>query len=123
MHKKKSILIVENDLVAARAYQKLLEEAGYEVGCALDGEEGLKKVHDGYHCVVLEPVLAKKDGWQVLKRLKNHDGTRHIPVIVCTVLDGEKVREKAKKNGADGFVSKFSKDEILAEIGKILGGG
>ena len=122
MDKKKSILIVEDDLVAARAYQKFLEEAGYEVGCALDGEEGLAMAKNGYDCILLDIVLPKKDGWQVLRELKNHDGTKHTSVVICTVLDGDHNRAKAKELGADGFVNKFN-DEVLQEVENVLGGG
>lgn len=118
---KKKILIVEDDLPAIRAYQKRLEEVGYEVECALDGEEALNKVHPGYHLVILDLALPKVDGWGVLEKLKNNDGVKHIPVVICTVLDGEDKRKKAKELGADGFVNKFN-DDLVAEVERTVGG-
>lgn len=118
---KRKILLVEDDLLAARAYQRRLEEAGYEVEYALDGEEALHKVHDGYNCVILDLALPKVDGWEVLEKIRNHDGTKHIPVVVCTVLDGEDKRKKVKELGADAYVNKFN-DDLVAEVEKILGG-
>jgi len=116
---KKKILLVEDDLLACRAYQKLFEKAGFEVDLALDGEEGLTKSHNGYDCILLDIALPKMDGWQVLEKLKNHDGTCHMPVVVCTVLDGDEHKKKAQELGADGFVNKFN-DDLLAETLKIL---
>ncbi|OGD94026.1 hypothetical protein A3H87_04185 [Candidatus Curtissbacteria bacterium RIFCSPLOWO2_02_FULL_42_37] len=118
----KRILLVEDDLLAARASQRRLEEAGYEVECALDGEEALHKVHNGCYLVVLDLLLPKVDGWEVLEKLKNHDGTKHIPVVVCTVLDGEDYRQRAQKFGADAYINKFN-DDLVAEVNRILGGG
>lgn len=119
---KKKILIVEDDLPASRAYQKRLEEAGYEVECALDGEEALNKVHPGCHLVILDLALPKVDGWEVLEKLKNHDGVKHIPVVICTVLDDDDLRQRAKELGADGYINKF-RDDPVAHVEKILGGG
>jgi len=119
--KEKRILIIEDDLLACRVYQKRLEKAGYEVDFALDGNEGLAKSHNGYDLVILDIALPKLDGWQVLGRLKNHDGTRHTPVIICTVLDGDHYRQKAKELDADGFVNKFH-DDLFSEVERIWGG-
>lgn len=115
------ILMVEDDLLTARAYQKLLEGAGYKVDVALDGEEALVQSKDGVHCIILDISLPKVDGWEVLARIKGDRGTRHIPVVVSTVLDGDHYREKAKALGADSFVNKFN-DDLLSEVEKILGG-
>jgi len=122
MEKKKRILIIEDDLLICRAYQKRLGKAGYEVDCAFDGNEGLTKSHNGYDLIILDIALPKLDGWQVLGRLKNHDGTRHTPVLVWTVLDGDHYRQRAKELEAHGFVNKF-RDDLLTEVGRIWSGG
>ena len=62
----------------------------------------------------------KKDGWEVLEELKNNDGTKHVPVVICTVLDGDHYRKRAKDLGADGYVNKFH-DDLLGEVERILG--
>ena len=121
MGKKKKILIIEDDLLACRVYQKRLEKSGYEVDCALDGEEGLTKSHDGYDLIILDIALPKLDGWQVLRELKNHDGTKHTSVVICTALDGDHMRAKTKELGADGFVNKFH-DDLFSEVDRIWGG-
>ena len=119
MDMKKKVLLIEDDLLTARAYQKLLENAGLQVECALDGHEGLEKSHQGYNCIILDLALPKLSGWQVLERLKKHDGLKHIPVIICTVLDGEDHRKKATEMGAHAFVNKF-KDNLLDEVKNAL---
>src|SRR3989304_2099253 len=97
MDMKKKVLLIEDDLLTARAYQKLLENAGLQVVCALDGHDGLEKSHQGYNCIILDLALPKLSGWQVLERLKKHDGLKHIPVIICTVLDGEDIAKRQLK--------------------------
>lgn len=119
---KKKILLVEDDLVACRAYQKQFEKAGFEVDCALDGEEGLAKSDSDYDLILLDIALPKVDGWQVLAKLKDGDKTKKKPVIIFTVLDGDDHRKRAKELGADGFVNKFN-DDVLSEVEKVLGGG
>lgn len=122
MNMKGKVLLIEDDLLAARAYQKLLENANLQVDCALDGHEGLEKSRQGYHCIILDLALPKLDGWQVLERLKKDDGLKHIPVIICTVLDGEDHRKKATELGAQAFVNKF-KDNLLDEVKNALSFG
>jgi len=124
MSKKKKILIVDSDLPACRAYQKLFAKAGIEANCALDGDEALKVADSSYDCVLIDTSdLGKSDGWEVVARIKNHDHIRHLPVIIFTSLDGDHYRKKAKEVKADGFVAKFSPDQVVEEVKKILAGG
>ncbi len=111
----KKILLVEDDLLAARAIESLLKSKNYEVELAIDGEEAIGKVHEGYHCVVLDIIMPKKDGWEVLKDLKSNKRTLHIPVVVCTNLDGEQHRKRASDMGAHGFVNKTC-DNLLEVV-------
>jgi len=117
---KKKILLIEDDLALVRSLQKLFTNAGFDIDWALDGEEGLAKVSDVCDCIVLDLALPKKDGWEVLEELKNNDGTKHVPVVICTVLDGDHYRKRAKDLGADGYVNKFH-DDLLGEVERILG--
>ena len=115
----KKIFLVEDDLLTARAFQKLLEISGFEVTHALNGEEFLEKVHGGYDCVLLDIMLPVIDGWEVLKRVKERDDVRHIPVAFLTVLDDHKLRKKALSEGAAAFINKFQ-DDFLEKLNKIL---
>ena len=119
---KKKVLIIEDDLVACRALQKRLAKAGIDVDCALDGEEGLAKSHNGYDCILLDFALPTVDDWQVLNELKNYDGTKQTPVVICSVLDDDDYRKQVESLGADGYVNIFHED-VLSEVEKILGGG
>ena len=102
----KKILLVEDDLLTARAIESLLRYRGYVVESAMDGEEALNKLNSDYHCVVLDIIIPKKDGLEVLKDLKNNEKTKHIPVVVCTNLDGEDHKKMASDLGAYRFVNK-----------------
>lgn len=120
MERKKKILIVDSDLLACRALQKLFEKAGFEADCSLDGQESLEKANGSYDGVVIDPDgLPKVDGWEVITRLKNHDHLKKIPVIVVT-LDYDYYKDKVKEIGADGLVNKFSPHRVLWKVAKIL---
>lgn|SRR3990167_87111 len=116
---KKKILLVEDDLLACRAYQKRLINEGYDVDCAIDGEDGFAKSYNGYDCIILDIMLPKLDGWQVLERVKGDDRIKNTPIIVFTVLDGDHHRKNAAELGAHGFVNKH-KDDLISTIKKIL---
>lgn len=122
---KGKILLVDSDLLACRAYQKLFAKVGIEAKCAFDDEEAIQKF-DGKRdlCIVIDPFnLPKRDPWEVIAKLKNNPTVGKKPVIVATTLDGDHWRQKAQETGADGFVNKFAPDQILEVIEKILGGG
>lgn len=115
----KKILLVEDDLLAARAYQKLLEKSGFEVDNAFDGEECLMKANNGYDFVLLDIVMPKIDGWEVLKKIKERDDVGDLPIAVFTVLDGNEHRKRAKELGAVAFINKLH-DDVVEEIRRIL---
>ena len=65
------LLVVEDELDLLRALEKALQEAGYAVDTASDGEDGLFKATSwDYDAIVLDLMLPKLDGWELLKRLR-----------------------------------------------------
>jgi len=122
--KKKKILIVDSDLLSCRAYQKLFEKKGFKVECCIDGNECLEKANTGYGCILVDTTnLAKLDGWHLVSELKNHDHVKNTPIVIFTSSTGDHYFEKAKEVGADGFVFKFSPQQVFEEVEKVLRGG
>jgi diguanylate cyclase (GGDEF)-like protein len=99
-----------------------LENAGFEVACAKDGEEGLTMVQtDPPDLVLLDLMIPHMDGYEVCRRLKGAYGTRHIPVIILTARGelGEKL--KGLQNGANDYVTKpFSMPELIMRVKNVL---
>lgn len=114
------ILIVEDDQFLREFYQELLQAEGYDVDVAADGEAGSQKVlTGGYNLVLLDIMLPKKDGLQILQDLKNQPPhTPNGPVVVLTNLGQDSVIKECFELGADGFLIKsaLNPDQVLTEI-------
>ena len=114
------ILLVEDDKGIVRFIRKGLLENSFSVDVAADGEEGLNAVlHMKYDLVVLDILLPKMDGREVLKRIRSTDV--QTPVIFLTAKDSEGDIVHGLNLGADDYLTKpFSFNELLARIQAIL---
>jgi DNA-binding response OmpR family regulator len=114
------ILLVEDDKGIVRFVKKGLLENSFSVEVATDGEEGLNSVlHMKYDLIVLDIMLPKMDGREVLRRIRSID--IQTPVIFLTAKDSENDIVKGLNLGADDYLTKpFSFNELLARIQAIL---
>jgi two-component system response regulator PhoP len=109
------VLIVEDEKrLAENVARSLRESAGYAVDCAPDGEEGLYMAESNpYDLVVLDLMLPKLDGLEVLKKLRS--GGAQVPVLVLTARDEKESIVTLLNAGADDYVAKpFDLGELLA---------
>lgn len=106
MIKTETILLVEDSKFLRIATERLLSKAGYRVICARDGDEALvlagSKIPD---LIVLDMLLPKLSGPEVLRSLKKNDLTSHIPVVVLSSLS-QNNGPKLVQEGADAFLEK-----------------
>ncbi len=101
------ILLVEDDTFFREFYAAKLHEEGMEVEIASDGEEGLEKAEKTKPDVILlDIIMPKKDGFEVLQALSQNATLKKIPVIVFSTLGQESDMEKAKKLGATDYINK-----------------
>jgi two-component system, OmpR family, response regulator len=109
------LLIVEDELDLLRALAKTFREEGYAVDTASDGEEGLFKATNwDYDAIVLDLMLPKLDGGELLKRLRR---IKKTPVLVLTARDALPDRVKGLDTGADDYLVKpYERLELLARI-------
>jgi len=114
------ILLVEDDRGISRFIKKGLLENSFSIDVAYDGEEGLHSaVHMKYDLIVLDILLPKMDGREILKRLRERE--IQTPVIFLTAKDSESDIVKGLNLGADDYLTKpFSFSELLARIQAIL---
>jgi signal transduction histidine kinase len=107
MINKAKILIVDDDIDSVELLTKRLGAEGYHTSEAYDGEQALRQVEE-YHpdVVILDIRMPKIDGYEVCRRLKSAEDTRHIPIIMLTVK--RKVPDKVKglDVGADDYIPK-----------------
>ena len=120
------ILLVEDDPLMVRMYQRKLLTDGYEVGVAVNGEEGLVKVRSfGPDVVLLDIMMPKLNGLQVLERMKADPTTAHVPVVILTNLGGSQEDiERGLELGAVAYLVKsaYRPDEVIAKVKEVLEG-
>jgi CheY-like chemotaxis protein len=103
----KTILIVEDDPILRDLYKDRLELEGYKIMTAPDGQEGLEAVKEKIpDLILLDIMMPKMNGFDVLDRLKADDETKHIPVFMLSALVQEENVVKAKQKGATGYLIK-----------------
>ena len=115
---KPTILIVEDEEAQRLILQHNLEEAGYEVICAEDGEIGWELITD-YRpdLIVLDWMMPKLSGLELCRRIKSSAKTKNTPIIMLSARSEEVDRIRGLDIGADDYVSKpYSIKELLARI-------
>jgi len=120
----KKILFIEDESALQKTFGEIITQEGYQMMSALDGETGLRMAKTKKpDLILLDLILPKIHGFDVLKKLKEENETRDIPVIVLTNLEGLEDVEKALKLGATTYLVKanYSLEELLEKIKKALG--
>jgi two-component system OmpR family response regulator len=113
------VLVVEDEPDLLTSLAQALREEGYAVDTASEGEDGLYKASNWtYDAVVLDVMLPKLDGWEVLKRLR---ATKKTPVLMLTARDRSADRVRGLDTGADDYVVKpFDLQELLARLRALI---
>ena len=114
------ILIVDDEPDLVEQIRQALLQQQYTVDAAFDGEEAIDRIFvDPYDLVLLDIMLPKKDGFEVLKELRNEKKT--TPVLMLTAKGGIDDKIKGLDLGADDYLAKpFSMEELLARIRALL---
>ena len=113
------VLVVEDEPDLLDSLLKALREDGYAADGAPDGEEGLFKAESyEYDAIVLDIMLPRIDGWELLRRLRK---TRKTPVLMLTARDAVRDRVRGLDTGADDYLVKpFDLDELLARLRALI---
>jgi two-component system OmpR family response regulator len=116
---KMRVLVVEDEPRLLRNLAKALREEGYAVDTADVGDEGLYKAESyDYDAIVLDGMLPRLDGWEVLERLRKRKRT---PVLMLTARDAPKDRVRGLDTGADDYLVKpFDLPELLARLRALI---
>ena len=113
------LLVVEDEPDLLNGLARALRRAGYAVDLAADGEEGLYKASTAdYDAIVLDVMLPRLDGWELLARLRKSKPT---PVLMLTARDAPKDRVRGLDTGADDYLVKpFDLAELLARLRALI---
>lgn len=117
------LLVIEDDAVLRKALGEYLSAEGFEVIYAEDGEIGSQMaLNENPDLILLDIVLPKKDGYQVLKEVKSNEQTQHIPIVLLTNLGSISDVEKALEMGATTYLVKadYKLEEVTEKIKEIL---
>jgi DNA-binding response OmpR family regulator len=116
-------IVVADDEFITTAYSDGLQRAGFNVVIAHNGEEAYKKVvEEKPNLVLLDLIMPKMNGFEVLKTIKSASELKHIPVVILSNLSQETDEEEAKKLGAIDFIVKsdISLEDLITRINKLL---
>ncbi len=119
----KKILLVEDEKNIILGVRTCLDAVGYRVDILEDGEAALEYFKKGEKpdLVLLDLLLPKVEGFEVLSYLKKEESTKAIPVIVLTAKAGEEDRQRALDLGADNYMTKpFRPQELWDVLKKYL---
>lgn len=121
---QKRILIVEDDQFLREFYQELLMAEGYFVDVAADGEIAINKLQNNeYNLALLDIMLPKKDGVQILRDLKDKPAkSPNMTIVILTNLGQDLIIKECFDLGADGYLIKsaLNPDQVLAEVKSYL---
>lgn len=118
-------MIIEDDPLVARMYQRVFQFEKFEVSMARNGEEGIRKLKKFKpNLILLDIMMPKLSGIDVLKDIKSNPKLKSTPVIVLTNLSGMEDAEKALSLGAVKFIvkSKNKPKKVVKIVRKILKG-
>ncbi len=117
------VLVVDDEPVSRKMMETFLLSLNYQVLKAANGEEALHMVgKTAVDLILLDAMMpGEVDGFEVCRRLKAHDSTRLIPVIMLTALSGQDAKLKGIEAGADEFLIKPpNREELLARTKSLL---
>ena len=120
----KKILFIEDESALQKTLEDILKQGSYKMISALDGETGLRLAEsEKPDLILLDLILPRMHGFEVLKKLKGDSKTKDIPVIILTNLEGMKDINQAIELGATTYLvkTKYTIEEVIEKVEKALG--
>lgn len=114
-----NILVIEDDAFFQKFYVLKLQESGFNVDLAVDGEEGIIKMSaKKYDCILLDVIMPKKNGFEVLMYAKENAISTTTPIIMFSTLGQDQDIQRAMELGAADYANKafFDYDTLLEKI-------
>lgn len=116
------VIVVDDAVSELRLMESILKGAGHQVVSFVDGdqlEDKCTKEHPDL--VLLDIVMPKRNGYEILRALKKDERTRTTPVVLVSSKNQESDRVWGKRQGADDYLSKpFTSDQLLNMVGRFV---
>ena len=123
----KTILVVDDSAVARNMLTKALEKNGFKVSLARNGEEGLTiltqimtKNPDELGAIISDVEMPMMDGYSFVKKIKEHEGWKNIPIIMNSSMSGTENMRKGRELGIDEYVVKFEPMKFLEALNSAM---
>jgi two-component system chemotaxis response regulator CheY len=118
-----AILVVDDSKSIRELARAVLEGAGYTVATAADGVEGMQQVRSQQFDLVLSDVnMPNMDGMSFVFKLRRLESYQDVPVLMVTTESADNKKERARTNGANGWLQKpFDPERLLAAVGRLVG--
>lgn len=118
----KVILVVDDEPNILLSLEYLMQQAGYEVRTARDGDSALAAIEAGPpDLVLLDVMMPKRDGYEVCQTIRSRPEWKGVKVIMLTAKGREVEREKGLALGADDYVTKpFATRELVEKVRSLL---
>lgn len=116
---QKTILLIEDEPTLQKTISEILIQEGYKMLNALDGEIGLQTaLREKPDLILLDLILPKIDGFEVLENVRKNEATKNIPVIVLTNLENAAAVERALALGAQSYLVKanYELEDVVAKV-------
>src|SRR3989442_6383401 len=117
-----NILVVEDERLIAGLLKETLEVEGYRVTTILNGEDAVQfALRETPHLIILDIMLPGIDGYEVIRQLRSHPKSMHIPIIILSALGEPADKIRAYECDVDGYITKpYDTDELLARVHRQL---
>jgi DNA-binding response OmpR family regulator len=96
MERKKSILLIEDDLALVEMYKDKLKKEGYRVLTVTDGKLAMQRIRQGADLILLDILMPNLNGFEILKRIKGEEDLKDIPVLVLTNIGSDSIDSDKK---------------------------
>lgn len=113
------VLLVDDDEVLGQMYKSKLDSIGHNVDLAFDGEEALQRIEETLpDLIILDILMPKKNGFEVLEIIKAHPTFKDTPVVILTHLSEEEHKNHALEMGANDYIVKtlVGPEEVIQKI-------
>lgn len=118
-----SVLVADDEPNIVLSLQFLMNQAGFDVRVARDGDEAIAMIEERVpDLVLLDVMMPKKDGYEVCQTIRNNPAWKDMRIIMLTAKGREVEREKGMAMGADEYITKpFSTRYVVERVKQLLG--
>lgn len=118
----KRILVVDDEPSILLSLEFLMEQEGYDVISATDGDEALQAIHEKLpDLILLDVMMPKRDGFEVCQTIRANPEWKEVKIIILTAKGREVDQEKGFALGADDYITKpFATQELVSKVKKVL---